>query len=87
MSELSTENDVFKIIHERWMGKRNRKQESESYKDEWYSQQCFMCKYFIYLSGRMGGDYGACSNPRSDYDGCVRFEHDGCDGFTESEES
>ncbi|MER7741941.1 hypothetical protein ABTX34_27115 [Streptomyces sp. NPDC096538] len=33
------------------------------------------------MSGQLGQDYGACSNPVSPFDGRVRFEHDGCQSF------
>ena len=77
-----SDKNGFKVIHERWMKKRNREQENVTYKDQWYSEQCFMCTYFIHLSGDMGSDYGVCSNLQSEYDAQVRFEHDGCDSFT-----
>lgn len=81
MGKFFLGKERFKVIHERWMKKRNRKQESNLYQDEWYSEQCFMCEYYIPLSGEIGCDYGVCSNSNSSYDGQVRFEHDGCDKF------
>jgi len=71
----------FRVTHDRWMDKRNRKQEDSRYKDEWYESQCLRCKYFIPLSGIFKDDYGACSCEKSIYDGHVRFEHDGCESF------
>jgi hypothetical protein len=32
-------------VHERWMRRRNRKQEAPDYRDEWWSQQCGMCAF------------------------------------------
>ena len=85
MADLNDDKKYFRKTHERWMGKRNRKQESEHYKDEWYKSQCFSCKYYLPLAGEFGADYGACSNPISDYDGYVRFEHDGCSSYAPTE--
>jgi Protein of unknown function (DUF3027) len=71
--------------YERWMARRNRKQESPQYMEEWYEQQCGMCLFWVPLSGALGEDWGACTNPDSPFDGQVRFEHDGCDRFTSAE--
>jgi hypothetical protein len=83
--KLFKDHTHFRACHERWMEKRNRKQEEPGYKDEWYAEQCGMCKYFAPLSGAFAEDYGVCSNSSSEFDGFVRFEHDGCDVFSESE--
>ena len=80
------DRDVRLAIHDRWMPRRNRKPESPEYRDEWYVQQCGMCRFWIPLSGELGSDYGACTNPRSPFDGRVQFEHDGCDEYEEAEE-
>ena len=72
--------------HQRWMKRRNRKSEAPDYKDEWWSQQCGICCYFIPLTGALADDYGVCSNPASDFDGMVRFEHDGCEWFSEADD-
>jgi hypothetical protein len=69
----------FSECHERWMERRNRKTEEDGYKDEWWAEQCFSCKYFIPLSGAFANDYGACSNKKSPFDKQVMFEHDGCE--------
>lgn len=74
----------YKAIHERWILKRNRRQESPKYEDSWYAEQCGACRFFIALSGKLGLDYGACCNANSAFDGVVRFEHDGCSASAES---
>ena len=81
-NKMAEDRSHFKACHERWMEKRNRKQEEPDYKDEWYGEQCGMCEYFIWLSGAFAEDYGTCSNSSSKFDGLVRFEHDGCDVFS-----
>lgn len=68
-------------IHERWMEKRNRRNESAEYQDEWWREQCLRCAHWIPLTGPLGEDYGACANPLSPFDKTVMFEHDGCDAF------
>ncbi len=68
-------------IHERWLALRNRHQEADTYREEWWGQQCGSCVWWIPLSGALGHDYGACANARSEFDGSVRFEHDGCEAF------
>ena len=68
-------------VHARWMDQRNRWQESDAYRDEWYASQCGACRWWVPLSGALGLDYGGCTNARSAFDGRIRFEHDGCDEF------
>lgn len=77
-------NDVKHInkTHYRWHDEklpRHRDWDSAEVKDSWSSEQCFMCRYYIKLSGRMGADWGACSNPESPMNSSMMFEHDGCD--------
>ena len=72
--------------HTRWMRRRNRKQEELDYAENWYSEQCGGCIYFIPLMGILSDDYGVCSNPESDFDGIVRFEHDGCGQYAQAED-
>ncbi|WP_354640832.1 hypothetical protein [Kitasatospora camelliae] len=38
------------------------------------------------LSGRLGADYGVCTGAASVFDGRVRFEHDGGEGFAGRED-
>lgn len=40
--------------------------------------QCGFCCYFVTLDASLGGDWGACTNPASQYDGRVTFEHWTC---------
>jgi hypothetical protein len=74
----------FQMCHERWLALRNRRMEDPDFRDEWYGQQCGACVYFVYLTGAFVNDWGACSNPDSQFDGQVRFEHDGCEQFEEA---
>ena len=39
------------------------------------------CKHFIPLEGRVGMDWGVCSEPRSPRAGLLTFEHMGCPFF------
>jgi hypothetical protein len=72
--------------HARWLGQVNRSTSQDGYADAWYYEQCGGCRYWIALQGVIGSDYGACTNGRSAFDGRIRFEHDGCAGFTERED-
>lgn len=83
---LRNDKEHANLCHDRWMERRNRKQEDPNYKNDWYSEQCGGCIYFIPLMGELSDDYGACSNPQSDFDGVIRFEHDGCEQYTQAEE-
>ena len=67
--------------HARWLGALNRLTGEPGYQEEWYWQQCADCVHWCPLAGALGEDWGACSNPRSPFDGRVRFEHDGCVEF------
>lgn len=44
--------------------------------------QCGLCCYYIPLDASIGADWGACTNPRSQYDGRVTFEHSTCRYFS-----
>lgn len=52
----------FDATHARWRERRNRFQENPDYRDEWYAEQCGMCRYWIPLTKPFGLDYGACSD-------------------------
>ncbi len=67
---------------ERWASDQNRRMYAEAYKEEWFMQQCLLCRYYVPLAGPLGDDFGVCSNEKTAFDGRVRFEHDGCDGFS-----
>jgi hypothetical protein len=73
-------------VHERWMMRRNRRQEDPDYRDEWWAQQCGMCRFWIALQPPLGHDFGVCTNPASQFDGRVQFEHDGCENFEQAVE-
>jgi hypothetical protein len=76
----------FADVYARWQGTWQRNQNDPSYKDQWWDQQCGMCEYWIPLSGVIGMDYGACSCPKSNRDGRITFEHDGCDEHEKADE-
>jgi hypothetical protein len=81
MTSLERDRDRQVEIHERWRKKKNRDQDSASYRDEWYAEQCGACRHWLPLAGEMGNDYGACTNARSPFDKQAMFEHDGCEYF------
>jgi hypothetical protein len=60
--------------HARWAQRRL----TDRYRQEWIPDQCGGCIFFIELSGALGSDWGACTNPASPHDGTLMFEHDGC---------
>jgi hypothetical protein len=69
--------------HKRWDLKLtlNRDMSHPGYRDDWYAEQCGGCKHYYPLTGPLGSDWGACTNPNSPLDGQLRFEHHGCDHF------
>jgi hypothetical protein len=69
------------VTHNRWRRRRLRNMDDAAYRDDWYAEQCGGCRFWIALTGVLGGDYGGCANPASVRDGFVQFEHDGCDAF------
>jgi len=75
----------FNDCHERWVERLNRRSGRPDYKEEWARQQCFLCIYFVGLTGAYKHDWGACTNPESQFDGRVMFEHDGCDHYVEDD--
>ncbi|MCO8273999.1 DUF3027 domain-containing protein [Actinoplanes sp. TRM 88003] len=68
--------------HHRWVKERHRVTGDPDYPEHWYDEQCGGCAFWIALHGRLGADYGVCSNPVSAFDARVRFEYDGCDAYT-----
>lgn len=47
--------------------------------------QCMFCRHYVPLEGSIGADWGACTNPSSEYDRRCVFEHWTCKGFQEAE--
>jgi hypothetical protein len=72
--------------HSRWMKRLNRNTASPDYKDEWYSEQCYACQYYMHIDGYLRTDWGVCSHPESPFDGKLMFEHDGCEYFSPVDE-
>ena len=54
-----------------WRERQHRPMRDPGYRDEWYAAQCGGCRFWIPLSGILGSDYGACTNPVSPRDGMV----------------
>ncbi len=79
MKNKANDASHYRAAHQRWMDKRNRKMEQDDYLEQWSSQQCGMCAFWLPLGGMFGEDYGVCSNPDSTFDSHCRFEHDGCE--------
>jgi hypothetical protein len=44
------------------------------------------CKFFAELEGKVGYDWGVCTNPKSHRCGLLTFEHQGCPQFELSDE-
>lgn len=83
-TNLKNDRKHIDICHQRWLERRNRKQESDDYRDAWYDQQCGRCVFFVPLTGTIGLDYGGCTNLESKFDGTIMFEHDGCNNHVDA---
>jgi hypothetical protein len=77
---------VQRAIHDRWIESRNRKTEDPDYLEDWFWSQCGDCVFWFPITGKLGADWGACTNSKSPFDGRVRFEHDGCDEYAKAPE-
>lgn len=44
--------------------------------------ECMSCAFYIPLQGRLGMDWGVCTNAVSPYEGTITFEHSGCAHYT-----
>lgn len=44
------------------------------------------CVFFLALKGKLGNDWGVCSNPKSHRCGLLTFEHQGCTDFKRANE-
>jgi hypothetical protein len=70
---------------QRWRRLWHRRTDVPGYREEWRSQQCGACEFWIPFAGELGLDYGACTNPASPHEGTIMYEHDGCDSFSPAE--
>jgi hypothetical protein len=85
--ELRNSEEHAQTTHQRWIANRYRDPGSPGFDwDKWAGKECMTCRFYIPLMGILGADYGACSNPDSPFDGSVRFEHDGCEAYSENED-
>lgn len=78
----------FRECNFRWKDSSNRsfeegREDCEKLDGFW---QCMFCVYYVPLSGVFIEDWGACTNVKSQYDGTVRYEHDGCREFVQADE-
>ena len=70
--------EEMEAVHPRWIDKM-KVVEGRYGPPKYQLAQCGGCSYYIPLEGSIGMDWGACSNPSSNFDGRVTFEHHGCD--------
>lgn len=76
-------------VHNRWFKKlraettlpTDAEPGSTIHKNYENGRQCLSCRYYLGIEGRLGADWGVCSNPRSERDGKVTFEHSTCVDF------
>jgi hypothetical protein len=78
--KLDRNRGHFRRCHSRWIKKGSRLG-ADPYPDEWHSEQCGGCRFYVRLNGYFHADWGVCSNETSPRDGKTSFEHDGCDAF------
>ncbi len=83
MESQATNVDHFRACHRRWVKKIHRDLDGPNRPPIWGRQQCMLCSYYVPLTGVFIDDYGVCSNPTSQFDGTLMFEHDGCEQFIE----
>lgn len=53
---------------------------------KWCSDCSSGCRFYRPLEGRLGADWGVCTNPESHRVGLLTFEHQGCRHFESSAE-
>jgi hypothetical protein len=71
--------------HERWLKKipTNRDFDAPGYITEGLDNElCFLCQYYVKLTGEIGKDWGVCSNSLSRFDSRVMYEDDGCEQYS-----
>ena len=77
-----------KECHERWHKRMNTNGRTTESLYAPSGEQCLFCLYFLPITGKeFIDDYGVCSNSKSQFDGIVRFEHDGCSEFVDDGEA
>jgi len=53
--------------------------------EKWLADCSCGCKYYATLEGKLGYDWGVCTNPASHRCGLLTFEHQGCPHFVHDE--
>jgi hypothetical protein len=81
---LIFDDDHSDETHERWIKRKNRvwPTNADDVPDAWINEQCGQCRFYMPLQGLLSTDWGVCSNPESEFDGKVMFEHDGCEHYS-----
>lgn len=77
MSALAVDREHASAVHDRWAETHI----SERFEQGWIPDQCGGCQFYVCLEGKLGSDWGACTNPASPHDGKLMFEHDGCEHY------
>lgn len=49
--------------------------------ETWLADCSTGCRHYVPLKGRLGYDWGVCTNPRSHRVGLLTFEHQGCEQY------
>ncbi len=78
---LGNDSRHLALCHKRWTASLNRDLDDPGYKEEWLTQQCLCCIFYIPLTGAFKDDWGACTNELSPFDRQLMFEHDGCEHY------
>lgn len=87
MKQKVEDREHFLECHYRWCERTNRNFENlKDNKELSGMMQCMICVYYIRLCGEFIEDWGVCSYKESEFDGMVRYEHDGCTKFVEAED-
>lgn len=81
------QRDFFFKCHDRWAKKISRDLSNPSAPDNWVWEQCAGCLFWVPLSGIFSTDWGVCGNSISEFDGFLRFSHDGCDFYQDRTEN
>jgi hypothetical protein len=67
-AEIAPSANDLKKAEERWIKRSYTDRRQDAF-------QCGGCKFFA----AVGTDFGICWNEKSNLDGCITFEHGGCD--------
>lgn len=82
---FSNDKDFIRLTADRWKDRKGFNRVNDQSSGAWKDGECRQCQYYVRLQGSLAKDWGVCMHEWSRFDGEVRFKHDVCRYFSESD--